>query len=133
MRAALYQDRNPNYALTWWKCDKRDPYDQWEEDTRVGVALFTATAQQKKKFKRYCRRYTNRWGMFYDVIEESAPSFHPRHVRTVFKLYGNRVAGTDNASLDLELVRLFDGPNVCGGFIWLKKLHKKMKKAGLMK
>ena len=85
---------------------------------------------QKQKFQRYCRRFKNRWGTYYDIVQDSAVSFNPQFVRTVFKLYGKAVPGMN---LDQELVKLFDGPKVRGGFVWLKKLHRKMQRAGLMK
>ena len=70
--------------------------------------------------------------MYYDAIGDAAPNFSPEYVRTVFKLYGRAVRGIGNTELDRELVALFDGPKVRGGFLWVKKLRQKMKKAGLV-
>ena len=134
MNGTIRYDKFPLKPLGWWRCDKQDPYDQWEQNTRVSVTLSSSSEKSKKKFRDYIARRKDRWGAYYDCLddEESFPNFSLKKLRTVYKLYGPK-RPTGGPDLTSEIVRIFDNPKMRGGFLWLKKLHKKMKKAGLMK
>lgn len=128
MKGTISYDGKHLRKLQWWKCDHVDPYDQWGGDTRVGVHCAFVSEYQKRLFRSYCRR-KDRYGMYYDLLEVNAISFDPKHIQTVFKLYGKRspLGGPDLVS---ELVRILDNQMARGGFIWVKKLQKKL---GLLK
>lgn len=132
MNGTISYDGKRLTKLTWWSSEDDDPYDQWQQDTKVALHIIYATPIQKQKFRQYIRQTKHRFGVYYDVVNALRPTFRPQDIQTVFKLYGKKdvLGGPD---LVTELVQIFDNEQTRGGFIWLKKLHKKMRKAGLMK
>ena len=126
-------DRYPLKPLEWWQCEKPDPYEQWEQDTRVVVSMGAPSRAAKKKFRQYVLRRKHRWGSYYDVLhdEETLPNFDPQKVRTVYKLYGPKLPDGTNTLLT-EIVKIFDHPKQRGGFLWVKQIRAKMRRAGLL-
>lgn len=127
MNGTMRYDKFPLKPLVWWRCEKRDPYDQWAQDTRVSVTLSSSSEKSKKKFRQYIARHKQRWGAYYDCLDdmESFPNFDLKKVRTVYKLYGPK-RPTGGPDLTSELVRIFDHPKLRGGFYWVKRLQKKL-------
>lgn len=113
--------------LTYWKCDKQDPYEAWYPDVRVAVQMVPCcSSRQLQKFRQYCVRRPGRWGCYYDLIQAETLSFDQQSVATCFKLYGKHPSLGIPMDLVKELCDVLETKQTRGGPSWIATMKKKL-------
>ena len=69
-------------------------------------------------FRAYCKKRTDRYGVYYDVIEDRAISPHEPRLGIVFKLYGPQSTSGPEVNLAQELTVLLENKDMRGGPKW---------------
>ena len=121
----------------WWSSQvfgRKDPYEAWYPDVMVAYHLAPKSMQIKKRFRLYCKRMKDHYGIYYDVLQEQTDK---PHFFTVYKLYGQRPPAGIKLDLTQELLPLLRTRAMRGDPSWIRrwkaqhKLTKKQRVAGV--